>query len=113
MSLTSLMSVAMAALFVSTTANAGNLSSHENSMACGANSITIGMSIDDIKTTCGQFWKPAFISLHTRPVLRKVANSDHENDQFEKWLYRTVEKQETHVIIKNGQVVKIFNTPQP
>jgi len=24
-----------------------------------------------------------------------------------------VEDQETHVVIKNGQIVKIFNTPQP
>lgn len=113
MSLSHLIAVSMAALLVSATAVAGNSSSHEDSMACGANSITIGMSTDDIKSICGQFWEPAFISVHTRPVLRKVADSDVENDQFEKWLYRIVEKQETHVIIKNGQIVKIFNTPQP
>lgn len=113
MSLLRIISVSMATLLVSVTAFAGNSSSHESSMACGANSITIGMTTDDIKAICGQFWEPAFISVHTRPVLKKVADSDQENDQFEKWLYRIVENQETHVIIKNGQVVKIFNTPQP
>lgn len=113
MSLTSLISVSMATLLVSASALAGNSSSHESSMACGANSITIGMSTDDIKAICGQYWEPAFISVHTRPVLRKVADSEQENDQFEKWLYRIVEKQETHVIIKNDKIVKIFNTPQP
>lgn len=113
MSLPNLVSVSLATLLVSASAYAGNTSSHENSMACGANSITVGMTTDDIKTICGQFWEPAFISSHTRPVLRKVADSDQVNDHFEKWLYRVVEKQETHVVIKNGQVVKIFNTPQP
>lgn len=113
MSLLRIISVSMATLLVSVSAFAGNMSSHESSMACGANSITIGMTTDDIKAICGQFWEPAFISVHTRPVLKKVADSDQENDQFEKWLYRIVENQETHVIIKNGQVVKIFNTPQP
>lgn len=105
--------VPMTALLFSASVFAGSASSHEESMACGSNNITIGMSTDDIKAICGQFWEPAFISKHTRPVLRKVADSDEENDYFEKWLYRVVEDQETHVVIKNGQIVKIFNTPQP
>ncbi|HAO23880.1 MULTISPECIES: DUF2845 domain-containing protein [unclassified Methylophaga] len=113
MFLSNLISVSMATLLLSGPAFAGNASSHEESMACGSNSITIGMSTDDIKTICGQFWEPAFISSHTRPVLRKVADSDQVNDHFEKWLYRIVDNQETHVVIKNGLVVKIFNTPQP
>lgn len=113
MFLSNLFSVSMATLLLSASAFAGSASSHEESMECGSNSITIGMSTDDIKTICGQFWEPAFISSHTRPVLRKVADSDQVNDHFEKWLYRIVEKQETHVVIKNGQIVKIFNTPQP
>ena len=114
MSLPSLVTVSMAVLLMSATASAGNATSHQNSMACGANSITIGMTTDDIKTVCGQFWEPAFISTHTRPAIKKVADSDQLlDDHFEKWLYRTVDKQETHVVIKNGQIVKIFNTSQP
>lgn len=113
MSLPSLVTVSMATLLVSATASAGNITSHQNSMACGANSITIGMTTDDIKTVCGQFWEPAFISTHTRPVLKKVADSTQLDDHFEKWLYRIVDNQETHVVIKNGHIVKIFNTPQP
>ena len=105
--------VPVATLLFSANIFAGSASSHEETMTCGSNSITIGMSTDDIKAICGQFWEPAFISKHTRPVLRKVADSDVENDYFEKWLYRMVEDQETHVVIKNGQIVKIFNTPQP
>jgi len=105
--------ISMAALLFSTSVFAGSASSHEETMACGSNSIKIGMSTDDIKAICGQFWEPAFISKHTRPVLRKVSASDEENDYFEKWLYRIVDHQETHVVIKNGQIVKIFNTPQP
>ena len=112
MSLPSLISVPMAVLLLSGNAIAGSASSHTDTMSCGSNSISVGMSTDDIKMICGQFWEPAFISKHTRPTLKKVVETEaDQSDYFEKWLYRTVEQQETHVVIKNGQVVKIFNTP--
>lgn len=76
-----------------------------DSLACGEHAIELGMSPADIKTTCGQLWKPAVISKHTRPA---VGASKAENDHFEKWMYKTAGRAATHVIIKNDAVVRIF-----
>lgn len=75
------------------------------SLACGAQTIKLGMSPDDIKTTCGQHWEPDFISKHERPAL---GADDGSSDYFEKWMYRTADENDAHVIIRNGEVVRIF-----
>lgn len=76
-----------------------------SSLPCGTQAIKLGMSPDDIKTTCGQFWEPSFVSKHERPAL---GTDDGSSDYFEKWMYRTVGENDTHVIIRNGEVVRIF-----
>jgi hypothetical protein len=75
------------------------------SLACGAHAITLGMSPADIKAACGQQWKPSYISKHTRPA---VGKDDGSKDHFEKWMYKLTGKKVTHVIFKNGEVVRIF-----
>jgi hypothetical protein len=76
-----------------------------SSLPCGTQAIKLGMSPDDIKTTCGQYWEPDFVSKHERPS-RKA--EDGSSDYFEKWMYRTSGKNDTHVILRNGEVVRIF-----
>ncbi len=76
-----------------------------SSLPCGTQAIKLGMSPDDIRTTCGQNWEPAFVSKHTRPALRA---DDGSSDYFEKWMYKAVDKNDAHVILKNGEVVRIF-----
>lgn len=76
-----------------------------SSLACGEKAIKLGMSPQDIKSTCGQNWKPAYISKHKRPA---VGADDGSNDLFEKWMYKAAGKKDTHVVIKNGEVVRIF-----
>lgn len=75
------------------------------SLPCGSQAIKLGMSPDDIRTTCGQHWEPSFISKHERPAL---GADDGASDYFEKWMYRTSGNNDTHVILKNGEVVRIF-----
>lgn len=76
-----------------------------SSLPCGTQAIKLGMSPDDIKTTCGQYWEPDFVSKHERPS-RKA--EDGSSDYFEKWMYRISGKNDTHVILRNGEVVRIF-----
>lgn len=78
-----------------------------SSLACGNQAIELGMSPEQIKSTCGQHWEPAFISKHERPAL---GADDGSSDHFEKWMYKEAGKKDTHVVIKNGEVVRIFTT---
>lgn len=74
------------------------------SLACGDQAIKLGMSPDQIKSTCGDNWEPSYISKHQRQAL-----GDAEGDDlFEKWMYKAADQKDAHVIIKNGEVVRIF-----
>jgi hypothetical protein len=73
---------------------------------CGTGTIEIGMSPEDIKRSCGNNCEPVFVSKHERPALKGDAM-----DHFEKWLYKAAAGQnETHVLLKNGEVIRIFTT---
>ena len=76
-----------------------------SSLPCGTQAIELGMSPEEIRTSCGRNWEPTFISKHTRPALRA---DDGSSDYFEKWMYHTADKNDIHVILKNGEVVRIF-----
>lgn len=74
------------------------------SLPCGSQAIKLGMSPQQIKSTCGQSWEPSYISKHERPAL----GDEEGHDYFEKWMYNTADSNATHVIFKNGEVVRIF-----
>jgi hypothetical protein len=74
------------------------------SLACGDQAIKLGMSPAQIKSTCGKQWEPAYISKHQRDALGDAEG----NDLFEKWMYKAADQKDAHVIIKNGEVVRIF-----
>lgn len=79
-------------------------------MPCGSNQITLGMTPDEIIDTCGKAGEPAMVTEHVRPALGENV-SENAEDVFEKWLYPTTDRRgNTHVVIKNGEVVKIFTT---
>ncbi len=75
-----------------------------SSLPCGSQAIQLGMSPQQIKSTCGQSWEPSYISTHERPAL----GDEEGHDYFEKWMYKTADSHATHVIFKNGEVVRIF-----
>lgn len=75
-----------------------------SSLSCGGEAIKLGMSPQQIKSTCGQAWEPSYISKHKRPAL----GDEEGHDLFEKWMYSTADSKATHVIFKNGEVVRIF-----
>jgi len=87
-------------------------SSDMDKFQCGTQAIVLGMSPDDIKATCGQNWKPDYISKHNRPSVGVVDTAEHGEDHFEKWMYRTADHNDTHVILKNGEVIRIFTMVQ-
>lgn len=87
-------------------------SSDMDKLQCGAKAIELGMSADDIKLTCGQNWEPSYISKHTRPAVGADELAEQDNDQFEKWMYRTAGTNDTHVILKNDEVIRIFTMVQ-
>ncbi len=87
-------------------------SSDMEQLQCGAKAIELGMSADDIKATCGQHWEPAYISTHTRPAVGGEDAAESEADHFEKWMYRTGGNGDTHVILKNDEVIRIFTMVQ-
>lgn len=74
------------------------------SLPCGGEAIKLGMSPQQIKSICGQSWEPSYISKHERPAL----GDEEGHDYFEKWMYNTADNNATHVIFKNGEVVRIF-----
>lgn len=81
-------------------------SANLDSLPCGSQAITLGMNPQQIKATCGQNWKPAYISKHKRPA---AGSNGSAKDHFEKWMYYMAgSKKAAHVIIKNGEVVRIF-----
>ncbi len=81
------------------------------SVSCGVQAaIEVGMTPADVKDQCGQNWKPSYVSEHVRP------RRDGEEDIFHKWLVHPKGLPETHVVFKNGEVVRIFTnrmTPLP
>lgn len=98
-------SMALAAIALGWTGLTMAGSADLSSLPCGGQAIKLGMSPDEIKSTCGQHWEPDFVSKHERPAL---GADDGSSDYFEKWMYRTSGKNDTHVILKNGEVVRIF-----
>ncbi|MTI64428.1 MAG: DUF2845 domain-containing protein [Methylophaga sp.] len=101
MRLTSKVFMTLAGMFSSAVlAGSADLSS----LPCGTQAITLGMSPQQIKSTCGQAWEPSYISKHKRPAL----GDEEGHDLFEKWMYSTADSKATHVIFKNGEVVRIF-----
>ncbi|WP_438970390.1 DUF2845 domain-containing protein [Methylophaga sp.] len=87
-------------------------SSDMETLKCGAKAIELGMSADDIKATCGQNWEPAYISKHVRPALGADETAKVQEDHFEKWMYRVSGSSDTHVILKNDEVIRIFTMVQ-
>lgn len=81
------------------------------SVTCGVSAaIEVGMTPADVKDNCGENWKPSYVSEHIRP------RRDGEEDIFHKWLVHPAGLPETHVVFKNGEVVRIFTnnmTPLP
>ncbi|MCX4188955.1 hypothetical protein [Methylophaga sp. OBS3] len=100
----------MALLMSASAAFAGG-SNEVASVSCGVSAaIEVGMTPADVKTLCGQGWQPSYISEHIR------ARSDGTEDIFHKWLVHPTGLPETHVVLKNGEVVRIFTnnmTPLP
>lgn len=87
-------------------------SSDMEQFQCGAKAIQLGMSAAEIKATCGKNWKPSYISKHIRPAVGADQAKKTENDHFEKWMYRSAGHNDTHVILKNGEVIRIFTMVQ-
>lgn len=79
----------------------------QKQFSCGKAKIELGMTPEQIKLVCGKSWKPSYISEHHRPSLKEDKKMDH----FIKWMYKTGTKTATHILIKNGKVVRIFQTP--
>ena len=99
------------ALMISSNLWAGSVVDYET-LNCGDNEIEIGMKMNEIKSGCGPNWEPAFISKHDRPALRKDNADGKKMDHFEKWIYRAAGKADTHVLLKNGEVIRIFSNSQ-
>lgn len=78
------------------------------SYRCGQNAIKIGMTPNQIQSQCGAEKEPVFISKHSRPALHASADDQNKNDYFEKWMYSDEGQGATHVLLKNGKVIKIF-----
>ena len=73
------------------------------SVSCGVTAaIEVGMTPADVKNNCGNNWQPSYISEHIRP------RRDGHEDIFHKWLVHPDGLPETHVVFKNGEVVRIF-----
>lgn len=81
------------------------------SVSCGVSAaIEVGMTPADVENRCGEAWQPSYISEHVR------ARREGDPDVFHKWLVHPEGLPETHVVFKNGEVVRIFTnklTPLP
>jgi hypothetical protein len=93
------------ALLTTSVSMAGSL--EMESFQCGKNAIEVGMTVDEVKTVCASY-VPSYISKHARPALRAAKDGSTPDDLFEKWMYKTAGSNDTHVLIKNGVVVRIF-----
>lgn len=86
-------------------------SNEVDSVSCGVSAaIEVGMTPKDVETNCGKTWQPSYVSEHVRP------RSNGDEDIFQKWLVHPEGLPETHVVFKNGEVVRIFTnnmTPLP
>ncbi|AFJ03662.1 hypothetical protein Q7C_2541 [Methylophaga frappieri] len=71
-------------------------------VACGDNKILVGMTLDEVMAGCTPNWKPAYISEHIR------SRRDGSSDTYHKWLIYPVDQPGTHVLFKNGEIVRIF-----
>jgi len=87
-------------------------SSDMEKFKCGAKAIELGMSTNDIKTSCGSNWKPSYISKHKRAAVGSKKSGEQAQDHFEKWMYSTSGKSDTHIILKNDEVIRIFTVVQ-
>lgn len=100
----------LALLLSSSVVYAGG-SNEVDSVSCGVSAaIEVGMTPADVKSLCGKAWQPSYVSEHVRP------RSNGDEDVFHKWLVHPEGLPETHVVIKNGEVVRIFTnkmTPLP
>lgn len=83
-------------------------SSDLSSLNCGFSEIKVGMTLEEIEANCDPEVRPAFISQHSRPVPPSAKNGDATHDEFQKWMYYPANQQTTHVVIRNGTVVRIF-----
>ncbi len=90
-------------------AQAGS-SQYLDSYSCGKAAIEIGMKIDQIKHLCGQSWKPSNVVRSVRPALKVGKDGVRLEDNFEKWMFKTLRNGSTHVLLKNGEVIRIFTT---
>ena len=79
-------------------------------LACGNKAIEIGMSSTEIQTNCGTSWQPSFTVKTTRPGLHADKDGQVPDDHFEKRMYKAAGKSDTHVLLKNGEVIRIFTT---
>lgn len=110
--MTKILNIMLLAFTIGTTSAVWAGSSDMEEFQCGTQAIVLGMSPADIKATCGQQWKPAYISKHTRPAVGMDEAAKTDEDHFEKWMYRTAGHTDTHVILKNGEVIRIFTMVQ-
>lgn len=78
------------------------------SLNCGTSDITIGMTLQEIEAKCDPAIRPAYISEHTRPIPAKVAGGELSHDLYQKWMFYPPGQQTTHVLIRNGVVMRIF-----
>lgn len=83
-------------------------SSDLSSLDCGFSEIKVGMTLEEIEANCDPDVRPAFISEHTRPIPPSAKTGDATHDEFQKWMYYPPNQQTTHVVIRNGTVVRIF-----
>lgn len=97
--------------FFSTALHAG--SSDLSSLSCGFSEITVGMSLDEIEANCDPDVRPAFISEHSRPIPGSAKTGEATHEEFQKWMYYPPNQQTTHVVIRNGIVVRIFTHNPP
>lgn len=74
---------------------------------CGYGVVKPNMTPEQIKLACGSNWVPSYISEHERPSAKDKSKTDY----FEKWMYKHTRSEATHVLLKNGRVVRIFTTP--
>ncbi|WP_289282257.1 MULTISPECIES: DUF2845 domain-containing protein [unclassified Methylophaga] len=102
-------SLAALGLGFSGVSHAGS-SEYLDSYSCGKSAIEIGMNIDEIKLMCGQTWQPSNVVKSVRPALEVGKDGERLQDNFEKWMFKTVSDGSTHVLLKNGEVIRIFTT---
>lgn len=90
-------------------AHAGS-SQYLDHYSCGKSAIEVGMDVDQIMHVCGENWQPSNVVKSVRPALKVGKDGERLQDNFEKWMFKTMSKGSTHVLLKNGKVIRIFTT---